>query len=64
MSEVEQKKERKLRVLHVNVQAVLVYDDGKELSPGPVMNPVQVKLSELGKLDEEIRESVAQYGSA
>jgi hypothetical protein len=49
---------RRLRVLHVTVQAHLVYDDGSELAPGPVMEPVRIKLSELGGLADEISASV------
>lgn len=51
-------KTKTLRVLHVIVQAHLVYDDGSELAPGPVMDPVRVKLSELGDLAGEIMASV------
>lgn len=56
---------RRLRVLHVTVQAHLVYDDGSELAAGPVMDPVRVKLSELGDLAAEIAASVeAENGKA
>lgn len=50
----------RLRVSHVIVQPVLVYDDGDELAPGPTMQPTQVRLSELPGLADEIRASVAQ----
>lgn len=50
----------RLRVAHVIVQPVLVYDDGEELSPGPTMQPTQVRLSELAGLADEIRASVAR----
>lgn len=53
-----EQKTKTLRVLHVTVQAHLVYDDGSELAPGPVMDPVRVKLSELGELAAEIGASV------
>lgn len=39
--------ERKLRILHVVIQPVLVYDDGEELTPGPQSSPVAVPLSEV-----------------
>lgn len=50
--------EKKLRVLHVIVQPVLVYDDGNELYPGPAVQPVQIRLSELSSIEEEILNSL------
>lgn len=38
-------KKRKLRISHVTVQAVLVWDDGEELTPGPEINPFAVTVS-------------------
>lgn len=49
----------RLRVAHVIVQPILVYDDGEELTPGPRMEPVQVRLSDLATLGDTIRASVA-----
>lgn len=31
---------RKLRIMSINVQAVLVWDNGEELAPGPELRPV------------------------
>ena len=36
---------RRLRIAHIVVQAALVWDDGEELSPGPVTRPTTVPLS-------------------
>jgi len=44
----------KLRISHVIVQPVLVWDDGEELSPGPDINPIQVSVSQLGGLSETL----------
>lgn len=54
----------RLRVAHVIIQPVLVYDDGEELSPGPVVNPSQVRLSELAGLADEIGASVARASTS
>lgn len=44
--------DRKLRISHVLIQPVLVWDDGEELSPGPALQQVQVSLSNAkGMLD-------------
>lgn len=37
--------DRRLRISHVTVQAVLVWDDGEELSPGPELRPFSVPVS-------------------
>lgn len=50
----------KARVLHVIVQPVIVMDDGEELSPGPQVKPVIVKLSELPTIGAEILAAVAE----
>lgn len=47
-----------IRVLHLIVQPVLVLDDGTELRPGPQINPVTVRLSELPALAAEIEAAV------
>lgn len=41
---------RTLRVSHVIVQPVLVWDDGEELEPGPGVEPQQVPLKVLADL--------------
>lgn len=51
---------RKLRVAHVLIQPVLVWDDGEELEPGPEASVVQVKLSELVGMADRLRAEVAQ----
>lgn len=38
---------RKLRISHVLVQPILVWDDGKELIPGPETNAVAFPINEL-----------------
>jgi hypothetical protein len=48
----------KLRVLHVIVQPVLVLDDGSELHPVATVKPVQVRLSELAGMAQEIADMV------
>lgn len=50
---------RRLRVAHVIVQPVLVWDDGTELSPGPQAQPMQVPLSELDGMADKLRAEVA-----
>lgn len=43
-----------LRVSHVVVQPVLVWDDGQELSPGPQVEAVQLPLSKLASFAPDI----------
>ncbi|WP_213816169.1 hypothetical protein [Glaciihabitans sp. dw_435] len=50
--------DRKLRISHLVVQAVLVYDDGDELTPGPALNPVSMPLSQLGDFAERLPQEV------
>lgn len=54
---------RRLRVSHVVVQTVLVWDDGDELAPGPAVEPVSVPLSALPGLAQQIAAEVAQVES-
>lgn len=49
----------KLRISHLIVQAVLVYDDGEELTPGPQLNPIQLPLSKLGEFGASLPAEVA-----
>lgn len=37
----------KLRISHVIVQPVLVWDDGEELTPGPELGQIAVTLSKV-----------------
>lgn len=49
----------KLRIAHVIVQPVLVFDDGDELSPGPEVQAVHLPLSKLSQLAESLSREVA-----
>lgn len=55
---------KKLRIAHVIVQPVFVYDDGEELEPGPVASPVQVPLKALSGLADRFRAEVEAAESA
>ena len=54
----------RLRISHLVIQPVLVYDDGDELTPGPELNPVQLSLSKaldmLAGLPAEVEKLAAQ----
>lgn len=50
---------RRLRISHVLVQPILVWDDGAELSPGPPTTAVMVPLSELAAHAERLRAELA-----
>lgn len=50
----------RLRIAQINVQPVLVWDDGESLSPGPPCNPVPVAFADLPTLAEKLREQLAQ----
>lgn len=50
----------RLRVAHVIVQPVLVWDDGEELTPGPAAQAVQVSLGRLDGMAERLRAEIAQ----
>jgi hypothetical protein len=52
--------QRRLRVSHVLVQPILVWDDGEDLSPGPDANAVPVPLSALADYAGRVREEVAR----
>lgn len=45
---------RQLRVLQVVVQTVLAWDDGDELEPGPQLDPVALKVSQLAGFAESL----------
>ncbi|AKU43344.1 hypothetical protein CPT_Silence7 [Bacillus phage Silence] len=52
---------KKLRVSHVIVQPVLIWDDGEELTPfEQQVNPFQIPLSQLTELSKKIKEEVKQ----
>lgn len=50
---------RKLRVLHVVVQPILVWDDGDELVMGPPIDPQPIPLSKLIEWAEHVPGEVA-----
>lgn len=50
---------RRLRIAHLVVQPVLVWDDGEEMEPGPTLNPVTLPLSKLGHLLDTLPAEVA-----
>lgn len=39
--------EKRLRVVRVVVQPILVWDDGEELTPGPQVDPVNLSASQI-----------------
>lgn len=52
---------KKLRVLHVVVQPVLVWDDGEELTPFEQQaQPIQVPLSALDGLADKLKVELSQ----
>lgn len=48
-----------LRVLHVLMQPVLVWDDGEEFTPGPGIDPVAVPVSQIAAFVEKLPDEVA-----
>lgn len=58
----------RLRLSHVVMQPVLVYDDGEELTPGPELNAVQLPLSKaldmLAGLPGEVERLATQLAEA
>jgi hypothetical protein len=53
--------DRRLRVLHVQVLPVLVWDDGEEITPGPETQPMVVPLAQLHTVPDAVRISMDQY---
>ncbi|RYX79492.1 hypothetical protein EON76_02120 [bacterium] len=55
---------KRLRIAHIVIQPVLVWDTDDELSPGPELSPVSVPLSQakdmLAGLPEEVEKLVKQ----
>ena len=51
--------ERRLRISHVLVQPVLVWDDGDELEAGPQLNAVQLPASGLAEFAAQLPVQVA-----
>lgn len=50
---------RRLRIARVIVQPVLVWDDGDELTDGPIIDPVQLPLSAVPGFIDSLPEQVA-----
>lgn len=51
---------RRLRISHLVVQPVLVWDDGEELQPGPPIDPVPMPLSQLATFADNLPGEVAK----
>lgn len=51
--------DKKLRISHVIVQTVVVYDDGEELTPGPQLQPVSMPLSQVAEFAVHIKDQVS-----
>lgn len=49
----------KLRIAHIIVQPVLVWDDGEELTSGPELGQIAVPLSKLGEFAGSLPAEVA-----
>lgn len=54
---------RQLRISHVVVKPVVVWDDGEELSPGPDIQPVSVPVSALAGLAERFPAELANIAA-
>lgn len=49
----------KLRIAHLIIQPVLVYDDGEELTPGPELGSIQIPLSKVAGFIDTLPAEVA-----
>ena len=49
---------RKLRIQHVLVQPVVVYDDGEELTSGPSLNVVTLTLTQAKQMLDDLPDEV------
>ncbi len=54
---------RRLRISHLVVTPVLVWDDGEELTPGPDAHPKAVPLTGLAAMADLLRAEVAQLNA-
>lgn len=54
---------RRLRLLHVNVQPILVWDDGDTLEPGPAVQAGIVTNSKLDAFPADLRAQVADLAA-
>lgn len=55
---------RRLRVLHVIVQPVLVWDDGDTLTPGPSAQPLPLAVADLIDFPAELQAQVENLQDA
>jgi hypothetical protein len=55
---------RTLRLLHVIVQPVFVWDDGETLVPGPEVQPVQAPITALPDLPAQILAEIPRLTAA
>lgn len=60
MEDQVKKKKKKLRVLNIIVQPVLIWDDGEEFTPGPEVNQVSLKMSELAGFENLLNNEIAR----
>lgn len=56
--------QRRLRVLHVQVRPVLVWDDGETMTPGPPTEPSIHSMAALADLADKINSEVAALSEA
>lgn len=54
----------RLRIQAIIVQAVLVYDDGDELTPGPQVNSITLPLSKVADYIAKLPAEVAALDAA
>lgn len=54
---------KRLRISHLIVRPVLVYDDGEELTPGPEVKDIHTSLSQLPALAETLLTELAKFES-
>ena len=55
---------KKLRALHFVVQPILVWDDGTDLTPGPVVEPQALTLAGIRDLLENWPDRLAELEAA
>ncbi|RRQ26313.1 hypothetical protein DK926_18895 [Rhodococcus sp. Eu-32] len=60
----EQNPTRRLRVAHVIVQPVLVWDDGEEMEPGPAVQPSTLPVSKVAEALASLPAQLAQMEQA
>jgi hypothetical protein len=49
-----------LRIAHILVQPVLVFDDGEEMTPGPGIQAIQLPISKLGQFAKDFPKQVTE----